>query len=188
MEDIKQKIIAEVSEMLESGMAAEEVTVREITKRLGISVSTINYHFGSKDALMNQVIKMHIDKVIAKVPGTVLAMEGIPPREKLLKLVKYTAGYLAKSPSVSRISILNDLKSGFGKDNTFGSIRAYEPLVKEIAGPEKADIYGMILAFTLQGMFLRTDVLRDEGILDYDNTAERDRAIEDIFDIVFPLP
>lgn len=186
MEDIKEKIISTVSEMLSSGMNAEEITVREITSRMGISVSTVNYHFGSKDNLMRIVIKKHIDGVIAKVPELLNQMDGLPVKEKLCRMVKLTADYLVKFPSVSRISILSDLMDGHGNDNTSGTIRAYEPMIRELVGNEAADIYGMVLCFTLQGMFMRMDVLKDESIADFSDKAARDRIIDQIFRIILP--
>lgn len=186
MEDIKDKIIVTVSEMLTEGMSAEEITVREITSRMGISVSTINYHFGSKDDLMRIVIKKHIDDVIAKAPEFLGKMDGLPTREKLCRMVKLTADYLVGFPSVSRISILSDLEDGHGKDNTFGTIRAYDPMIRELAGSEAADLYGMILCFTLQGLFMRMDVLKDEGIVVFSDKAQRDQIIDQIFNILLP--
>jgi len=186
MEDIKEKIISTVSEMLAGGMSAEEITVREITSRMGISVSTVNYHFQSKDNLMRIVIKKHIDGVIARVPEVMRQMDGLGVREKLCRMVKLTADYLVHFPSVSRISIMSDLEDGHGKDNTFGTIRSYEPMVRELVGETATDVYGMILCFVLQGIFMRMDVLKDEGIVDFSDKTERDRIIDQIFEIVLP--
>lgn len=186
MEEIKEKIIATVSEMLSGGMSAEDVTVREITSRLGISVSTINYHFGSKDNLMRIVVKKNIDGIIAMVPVVLREMDGLSAREQLRRMVKLTADYLVKFESVSRISILSDLQDGHGRDNTFGTIRAYEPMVRELVSEEAVDIYGMILCFTLQGLFMRMEVLQDEGIVSFSDKEQRDGIIDRIFDVVFP--
>lgn len=115
MDDIKKQIIDTVSDMLAEGMNADGITVREITARLKTSVSAINYHFGNKENLMRLVVKHHIDGVIAKVPGLLLKMEGLDAREKLRRVVKLTADYLARFPSVSRISILSDLEGDMGE-------------------------------------------------------------------------
>jgi len=184
MDAIKEKIITTVSEMLTEGMSAEEITVREITARLGTSVSTINYHFGSKDNLMRIVIKKHIDGVIARVPELLGQMEDLPVKEKLCRMVKLTADYLVKFPSISRISILSDLEDGHGKDNTFGTIHAYEPMVRELVGSEAANVYGMIMSFTIQGMFMRMDILKDEGIVDFADKDQRDRIIDQMIGIL----
>lgn len=185
MKDIKENIIDTVSEILKEKVSAEEITVREITARMGISVSTINYHFGSKDNLMRIVVKKHIDSIIAQVPELLTQMEELPVKEKLCRMVKLTSDYLVKFSSVSRISILSDLEDGYGKDNTFGTIHAYEPMIRELIGDEDANVYGMILCFTLQGMFMRMDVLKDENIVDFSDKVQRDRIIDQIFGIVF---
>ena len=52
----KQKIIQTVRQMIEKDVDINKITVRAIAAQAEIGVGLINYHFGSKDKLIGDVL------------------------------------------------------------------------------------------------------------------------------------
>jgi AcrR family transcriptional regulator len=51
-EDIKERLVAATERLLRAGRDADGLTTREIAAEAGASAGLVNYHFGSKDALV----------------------------------------------------------------------------------------------------------------------------------------
>lgn len=184
MSDVKDKIVALVIDMLNQGMSPDEVTVRQITNQLGISVSTINYHFENKDNLMRVVTGLFVDNIRAMLMDSMMAMEDLAPRERLKRITKDTADYLVEYASVARQVILADISGDAGMRDSFGLVEFYQPILLEQMDETLANTYSMMLCFSLQGMFLRMDALNEQGALDFSDKLQRDRAIDDMFAVL----
>ena len=51
-DDIRERLISTAESLMRSGRKAESLTSREIAAAAGASLGSVNYHFGSKDALV----------------------------------------------------------------------------------------------------------------------------------------
>ena len=51
-DDIRERLISTAESLMRSGRKAESLTTREIAAAAGASLGSVNYHFGSKDALV----------------------------------------------------------------------------------------------------------------------------------------
>lgn len=60
-EEIKQKILLSTIECIEK-FGLQNVTTRRITEMSGVNVAAINYHFGSKENLINAILKATLDE------------------------------------------------------------------------------------------------------------------------------
>lgn len=58
----RQKLL-EAAETLFSEEGFDRVTVRDVTEKAGANVAAVNYHFGSREALVEKVIERHITPV-----------------------------------------------------------------------------------------------------------------------------
>jgi AcrR family transcriptional regulator len=58
----RQKLL-EAAETLFSEMGFDRVTVRDVTDKAGANVAAVNYHFGSREGLVEKVIERHIGPV-----------------------------------------------------------------------------------------------------------------------------
>ncbi|MFM2242575.1 MAG: hypothetical protein RLZ97_1430 [Verrucomicrobiota bacterium] len=58
----RQKLL-EAAETLFSEMGFDRVTVRDVTDKAGANVAAVNYHFGSREGLVEKVIERHISPV-----------------------------------------------------------------------------------------------------------------------------
>jgi AcrR family transcriptional regulator len=184
-DNTKELIISVVMDMLGEGLQAEMLTTRGIATRAGIGVGLINYHFQTKERLIDIALGRYADKAVAMMPGIVNGSDGTP-KQKLKKLSKFTAGSLAHNPSIARISILRDLSSGSPDDGIQKILKAYEPLVLQIVGDDKywSQLIGSIFCFTFQSAFLRAGVIKETTGFDFFDDTQRDKFVEDTIETV----
>lgn len=132
----REQIIAVTLEAIRSeGLAA--LTIRQIAERAGVNVAAINYHFGSKDALVNHVlVELTSGLRQAFVP---LASEDTPPRERLGQFLTDFATVLTRYPDVYRQAIATGLLGGEAQQQYLGFLRSeglqtLGRLVREVTG------------------------------------------------------
>lgn len=85
----------------------ERITSRMIAKRAQVGLGLINYHFGSKDALITECVQRIISEVVA---GFHMEKEFSSDRERLTAWAVYVFDFLFEHPAISRISILGDFR------------------------------------------------------------------------------
>lgn len=86
----KKEHILKVTIDLIKNEGFEGVTVRKIASLANVNVGLVNYHFGSKDKLMNTVIQTLVTSF--KESFAILDDDAIPPRERLKRfLIQYLA-------------------------------------------------------------------------------------------------
>lgn len=128
--DHKEAIIqATISLIEEKGESLETITVREISKRAGVGLGLVNYHFGNKDKLIELCVERIINRIVEQFQSIREKTEGFTPFEKLDYLGTLTFDFLFDHYAVSRISVLADMKNPKIDDNTHRTYAAYLPLV-----------------------------------------------------------
>lgn len=186
--EVKERIMATTIALIEECDSIENVTIRDIAAKTGVGVGLINYHFQTKDNLINQCVQKIIGNIINKfeVMSQGVSLE---PIEKLRFLIKATCTFLATNQGVSRVSILSDLVAGTTSDNTSQTINAYLPVVRSIFEDTKTDteiyISTHILISTLQSAFLRREVLLQSVAVDFYDKEQRDQFIDKVIERIF---
>lgn len=128
--DNKETIIQTTIALIEEkGENLDTITVREISKRAGIGLGLVNYHFGNKEKLIELCVERIINRIVEQFQTIQKKTAGFTPFEKLEYLGSMTFDYLFEHYTVSRISILTDLKNPKPDDNTHRTYAAYLPLV-----------------------------------------------------------
>lgn len=184
----KERIIEAATELIKQYGSAESVTMRDIAAGAGVGVGLINYHFQTKERLLELCIQRIISRVIDGFEPMYKALDGMPPLEKLQTLLKSTASFLAAQPGLSRTSIVTDLISPTVGDNTTQTISVYLPVAREVC-PDAPDseVFRKLhtLVSSVQAAFLRKDVLKAEQHLDYDDKKTRDAFIDALVEDLF---
>ncbi len=128
--DNKEIIIqAAIALIEEKGEDLDTVTVREISKKAGVGLGLVNYHFGNKDKLMELCVERIINGIVEQFKSIREKTEVFTPFEKLEYLGNMTLDFLFEHYAVSRISALTDMKNPKPDDNTHRTYAAYLPLV-----------------------------------------------------------
>lgn len=128
--DHKEAIIqATIALIEENGEALDTITVREISKRAGVGLGLVNYHFGNKDKLIELCVERIINGIVEQFQDIRERTEGFTAFEKIEYLGNMTLDFLFEHYAVSRISMLTDMKNPAPNDNTHRTYTAYLPLV-----------------------------------------------------------
>lgn len=92
----KERIIRVTMDMIaEEGL--QNITIRKIAARAGVNVAAVNYHFGSKDVLINEALRNVIDQLSA---FEYLKTEGQDEKAKLYTFVSSFIGIVVEYPDI----------------------------------------------------------------------------------------
>jgi AcrR family transcriptional regulator len=183
----KERIIEAATALIRQHGSAESVTMRDIAAGAGVGVGLINYHFQTKEHLLAVCIQRIISRVIDGF-GPMYKALNMPPLKKLRFLAQSTAAFLAAQPGLSRTSIVTDMQTPAAGDNTTQTLSVYLPVIREVCpNAADADIFRKLHTFvsSVQAAFLRKDVLKASGDLDYDHKESRDSFISALVDDLF---
>ncbi len=191
-ESTRQGIIDAAVELIREHGDTAKVTVREICGRANVGAGLINYHFQTKDHL----IDLSVQKIIGHVIGGFDALEqslALGPLDKIRYLLKLNFKFLVENPGLSRVSILSDLTSGTADDNSAQVHAVYFKLLRRLYGAEKIDAeisaIVRVLVATVQVSFLRMRAIRDGEGLDFSNETARDAFLDRVIDrFLYDLP
>lgn len=176
--DAKKAIVDATIELIqESGGNIEELTVRTIAERSNVGIGLINYHFQTKENLIEVSVQQIIGEVISKFKPD---MNGNLNRiEQLKNVVKSVADFLADNPSVARISILGDFKTPKTFDNTMQTVKGFGLSLKDVNFPDKDKTLLMfMITSVLQAVFLRRELSEELFGYQFDDKVQRDRFID----------
>lgn len=180
-----KRIIEVTTRLIESGNGnTDSITIRQIAEQAGIGVGLINYHFKSKDELIEVCVQRIISNVIYSFQPEM--GNELSPLEHLKTVAKQVVDFLTLNPYVSRISILGDFKNPAFKDNTMKTIQGFANSLEN--SNYSTDEKNMLLfGFTsvLQVAFLRKDISKDCFGVDFNRKVERDRYIDFIAERLF---
>jgi len=133
------------------------VSSRQIAGRAQASLGLITYHFGSKENLLREAIRLFISRVIGAWGSA--APEDNDPFQTLLADLRALCGLIWDHPRVARASILFDQEQPGPDDNTHQTIAHLASRIQAIAGANldlaEARQAAQSLVFTIQGSFLR---------------------------------
>ncbi len=184
-EECINKIIEITTRLIkDSSGNVDEITIRMIAEQADIGVGLINYHFGSKEQLIEQCVQKMISNVIMSLHSQI--SQELDPVSHLKMTTKLVADFLVDNPAVSRISILGDQRNPRIMDNTMKTVLGFsQSLIKYNLSEERKRILLFNLTSMLQAAFLREDLSRECLGFDFHRKEERDNYLEEIIDILF---
>lgn len=182
--DTRERIIKHTLELIQNEKDFSKITTRRIIQNAGVSLSAVNYHFGSKEKLINEVISRPIKQYLESVESPYVKYSEEPVRI-LKEAVKQPADYLAENPNLSRVSILSDMTDPMENDLAIQTMSYWRPAAKASFPLKSEEEVGLILweiLCVIQTAFLRSKNFKIRTGIDYLNKAERDSFIEDHID------
>jgi len=186
--DTKKEILKATIKLLKKEPDLHKITVRRIATDTGIAISQINYHFQSKENLINMAVQTFINEVITRGSAQVMTQNFDDPVEKLRRRVKQAAAFVAENPAISRISILTDMTNGTMVDNSSQGALGYLEIMKEIyqdkLKEKELKLKVWLLMSGFQVAFLRTTVFQEFTGIDFSDAQQRDDLIDEIIDTI----
>lgn len=178
---VKERIIAAATELIRRADGdLEAVSLRRVAREAGVALGLINYHFRSKERLVEECVQGIIGGVIAAFqpdPGG-----AADPPERLEAVAKEVLAFLLANPALARVSILGDLTSPGVMDNTMRTVTGFSRL---LGGPEdKMPLFCFTAA--LQATFLRRGMGRECYGFDLNRQEERDAFVRRLVAMFFP--
>jgi AcrR family transcriptional regulator len=178
--ETREKILKKTLELIRSEKDYSKITVRRIVSYAGVSLSAVNYHFGSKKELIDETVRRPIIEFLASnsMPDDAYADD---PIKRLKELMKLPARYLAENPNVSRISILSDMTEPAGNDLTMQTLAFLMPTARRALpglGEKEAALKVWELISLVQTAFLRSMQFASLTGLDYFDGKSRGKFID----------
>lgn len=97
--DVKRSIMVAAAEIFaEHGY--RHGTIREIAKKAGVNVAAVNYYFGSKETLYQQVMNSWTEDVFRKYPFSEQEDDSLKPEERLRRFIDSLLGKLFDEESM----------------------------------------------------------------------------------------
>lgn len=185
-ENTKQRILDATLELLKETGDINEVSVRKIVQRAGIKgVGIINYHFRTKDNLINEAVRYDTNKIIDQW-DTIYEKMKMSPIEKLKIMLKGTGDLLDTNPIFGRISIIHDYQNPALDDNSSRSLDKYMMIFREIYGNKKTEESIRMIAHSVlsgaQLAFIRSEVTKETFGYDFYIKEQRDEFLEKLID------
>lgn len=154
--------------------------IRDIAQVSNIGIGLINYHFQSKDNLINVAVQTFIIEKVAQGEVTLQTMD-LPAPAKLKLVFKGYADFLATYPKIARMAMLNILVNESTDETTAQAGSYYHALLGEVFPNRNSTdliiIFQQILA-ALQMTFLRAGELKQLFGMDFFDDGQREQLVE----------
>lgn len=174
---VKEKIINSTIDLIKSSDGlVENITIRDISKTADISVGLINYHFGTKQKL----IEICVQRIISQVMQSFSDVENVTPQKNLHNenfseityFITRVFSFLTDNPEVSKISILGDLSQPNPKSNSSVSCKAIYKAIPDTESENIRKTKAFMLLACIQSAFLNRHIMKE--LLDIDFVDEDD--------------
>lgn len=154
-DETRQKLVEAAVALLQARRDPAKIGVRDIAEKAGVGLGVVNYHFGSKDALLGEAVGfLMMDNYRKRIE--VLGQDNIEPREQLRRFLKENSAIGFEWPELTRAAMLFELTAG---RHTVPALIL--PFLRRIYGDRKSGQELALLAFalvaTLQDGFLCGD-------------------------------
>ncbi len=168
-------------------MQPNEITIKQIMERADVGMGTVNYHFGSKENLMNLVIRRYISSILPETPRIFGQYADLPPLQQFRAGVKDIMTIIAREPEIARQAFMQDMTAGFEGDATSETIQALLAPLRSALGDEDETRLWLrlhLLVVGLEATVLRSEIVRKASGLHFEDDGEREEILDAILDMV----
>ena len=182
--EVKEKIIeATISLISESDGDVTTINTRAIADKAQVGIGLINYHFQTKENLIEICVERMIGRFIFETHLPALELAPVPRLRHTAKLV---LDMFIGKPAISRIFILSDNKNPKINDNTIKSAKGIRKMICDAEMPENERfVLSFALVSIMQTLFLRKDQSGELFGYDLNVKEQRDEVLDMIIDNMF---
>ena len=182
-EEVKEAIIKATTELIEeSDGNINSITARAIADKSNVALGLINYHFGSKDKLIDICVQRIISKVLMNFSPDKMDYtndDGLTDKERLISCAQQTYDFLFANYAIIKISILSDFKDYKPKCNSTYTQMGFRFALRENVAQCKKDMIAFSLTSIMQAAFLCGENLKAITGYDLTDKSERDLFVSD---------
>jgi AcrR family transcriptional regulator len=142
-QETKNKLLRVAKELLSEGNDISKITVRQIATRADVGVGLMNYHFKSKDHLLNIAIKEMMADVALNFTD-LSEYNHLDPIDKLKEMLKKLCSLVGHDEKLIHLLLSHELYN-----NNMQAPLFLIPLLKEIFGGKKDDFQLRIIALQI---------------------------------------
>jgi AcrR family transcriptional regulator len=165
----------------------EEITTRRIAESAGVNIAAVNYHFRSKDELIDQAVEAATSESFGKGMAILLA-QGREPKARLRDYITGYAYGLMKFPGLTRTAFLTLFLKEEG-DTIYGRymqemLQKVGQVIAEVRGPRAVEADNKSVALMVLSCaifpFVVSNTVRAAGGIDYADDTARSLYIETV--------
>lgn len=179
-QDARARMIKAATDILGEGADVETITVRQIAKRAGVGVGTVNYHFTSKDNLLG----VAVGQIMAEKINDFLKPEtnpGMAPADRLKTMLKEVCRVAAANKKLARFMLAQILANG-----NFAPALYLMPFLKELYQGSKDELELRVIALQIiqpiQFAGMSPEAFLMYSGVDFYNETARGRMIDSLVD------
>ena len=188
--NIRIKIITAAVECIEK-QGLQSLTIRSIAKQAGVNSAAINYYFGTKDKLLEEVLKQTL-KEMSYMPEEYLAAEDLPLQDRLPTFLNAVMDGVIHFPGITKAHIYaplmqDDYSSLFVKKfNAF--LKDMETFLEKLAAKPKgkdpqSTMIQIVSALILPALMPK--LFASYAQVDFENPAARKAYTDSLIDVFF---
>lgn len=174
--EARERILQATIEILNEDNNPENITIRQIAIRAKVGVGLINYHFQSKENLL-QVAVARVGGEIADQWENTLDSTIEDPLDRLKSMLKANASVAIHHHKFAGIAIRYELLQG-----EMSVCQVIVPVLTEIFRREKTEqelkVISFMLVTSMQFMFIRDRAFKKYTAIDIFNDKQRDHWID----------
>ena len=184
MTDAKEAIIKATTELIEENNGdVKAVTARAIAERCDIALGLINYHFKSKDKLIELCVQRIVNRIL-------LCFYSAPDSggnmiQSVINQAKQVMDFFFDNKAMAKIFILSDFKNYDVKSNSVSTQNGFKIAVGDRVDNRKKKLLCFILTSAIETAFLTGNSSHEILGFDLNDKEERDFFVEDAVYMLF---
>ncbi len=180
---VKESIIKSATELIEENKGdVTKVTARAVAAKSGVALGLINYHFKSKDNLIEICVQRIINKILFCFYSDDDLSDDVSDRQRLINRGRRIFDFFFDNRPMAKIFILSDLKNYQPKSNTAAVQSGFKMALRGDTDNKKKRILSFMLTSAIETAFLTGDKSADILGYNLEVKEERDMLVEEMVD------
>ena len=169
----RQSILDSAAALIRKAGSVRDLTVRRIIEAAGVNLNAVNYHFGSKEALIREAVRAVIGEYYRE-RGILPGSTGPGLRKNLTRI----CDFLFDEPVAARLALESEMESGGGGESlTRETLTALAAMVRS-ESPGLGEGEARFRVWSLLA-FVHMTLVRPEGAAEWLGTDARDKKARD---------